>query len=474
MDEFKYKKISKAFNAIKNVSTSVQGTITWLEDRQARITGSDAGAILDMSKYDAQYSVILKKLFGQVFEKNDAMHHGNIFEDVACMLYEYYNDVNIKPYGLISHRNIEYLGASPDGIVSELKKSDGSPTKMFGRMLEIKCPTKRNIIHTGKIKDGICPLMYWCQIQQQLECADLEECDFFQCKFERYSRLEYINDTNTECSYLSKSSGYEKGIIIETLPFVLKDLDFENNKIVNNTKYEKTTYIYPPKINMSVVELDNWLLSEIDNLKNKRLHNIIYWRLVDKECTLIERDEYWFKNQLPVYNKIWSYIDYLKNNYNVSKEWKSYIDSMPRKYNKHIMSKLDDLIERNNLIKKKNDIEYSILELNKVKEDVQKYFNIVLNDTDELHAMDYYCNDKFFDIKTRRHNHDMYYETMVLESKYKFCKNSNKECYFIFNFLDGLYYYRYDNTSIFGFGICKKEKTNFVYIPIKYLIQILI
>ena len=68
---------------------------------------------------------------------------------------------------------------------------------MTGRMLEIKCPYSRKIKTKGKIDNGICPHYYWTQVQQQLECADLESCDFWQCKlFEYNNRMEWLNDTN--------------------------------------------------------------------------------------------------------------------------------------------------------------------------------------------------------------------------------------------------------------------------------------
>lgn len=65
------------------------------------------------------------------------------------------------------------MGASPDGVINN------------NRLIEIKCPITRNVEKQSaknKITD-ICPDYYYEQIQAQLECCDMDICDFFQCKF---------------------------------------------------------------------------------------------------------------------------------------------------------------------------------------------------------------------------------------------------------------------------------------------------
>ena len=57
---------------------------------------------------------------------------------------------------------------------------------MVGRMLEIKCPLTRKIKTSGEVDGEICPHYYYCQVQQQLECCDLEYCDFWQCSLQEF------------------------------------------------------------------------------------------------------------------------------------------------------------------------------------------------------------------------------------------------------------------------------------------------
>ena len=112
-------------------------------------------------------------------------------------IYCYFNEENIynvkvDEYGLIPHLpepRVSFIGASPDGIASHYKL-DNSFSDRIGRMLEIKCPYSRKIITEGEIDGTICPHYYWCQVQQQLECCDLDYCDFWQCNLKEYKDRE--------------------------------------------------------------------------------------------------------------------------------------------------------------------------------------------------------------------------------------------------------------------------------------------
>jgi hypothetical protein len=58
-------------------------------------------------------------------------------------------------------------------------------------MLEIKCPVTREIKTTGKLIGDMCPFYYYCQVQQQLICCELDVCDFWQCKLIEYKNEAY-------------------------------------------------------------------------------------------------------------------------------------------------------------------------------------------------------------------------------------------------------------------------------------------
>jgi putative phage-type endonuclease len=107
-----------------------------------------------------------------------AVRHGVIFETVACRAYEARNRVKVHEFGMLTNRKVECFGASPDGIASN------------GIMLEIKCVYSRHIV------DGYIKPEYYQQMQGQMHTAELEECDFLECKITCYdSETEFLEDT---------------------------------------------------------------------------------------------------------------------------------------------------------------------------------------------------------------------------------------------------------------------------------------
>lgn len=365
---------------IKSANMPAQKSNEWHQMRKGRVGGSECGTLLNMNKHQAQYTFILDKVLGAEFKGNAATYHGNVFEDVVRMMYEYNNDVYTEEFSSMPHDKNTILAASPDGIVSPYCRDMKTPTKLVGRMLEIKCPTMRKIKFEGNIKDTICPIYYWCQIQQQLECLNLDECDFIQCNIERYEgRDEWLEDTHPECDFKSKKYSNLRGVVIELIPNKLSECDYnEKGYYSDMTIWTKTKCLFPPKIDMNLKELDEWILSELSKLPwGYTLHKLIYWRLIEQNCTLILRDREWFNSQLPIYNKIWGYVEYLRENLDVCQKWKEWIDSQPRKYNEKIMYKLEMLIEENENNKSSKNCEGSTL--SSIITDVKQSMTIYLD-----------------------------------------------------------------------------------------------
>ena len=349
-----YDKRSKIFEAIRSIILPEQRSPEWFEMRNGKITASDGGAVVGKNKHEPQYNFIMKKVFGSIFETGEACYHGKKFEQAVTLTYEYKNDVYTEEFGLLGHPEHYFLGASPDGICSPYKRDKVTPTPLVGRMLEIKCPLMRKIKYSGDIKDTICPIYYWCQVQLQLECCDLDECDFVQCNIEEYkNRQEWLDDTSEQFDFKSKKYGIERGVLLEILPAKLSEEDLEDGVVKLSTVYNFATFIYPKKIDMGLDEIDNWILNEIANLKpTMKLHRVVYWRLIENNCTLILRDTQWFKDNLITLKTIWSYVEFLRLNDDVAQQWKSFIESQNIKYNDKIIKKLIELIElkKNSLI----------------------------------------------------------------------------------------------------------------------------
>jgi len=349
--DYNYEYRKNIFTALSEIVLPAQRSEAWFKMRNEKITASDSGTVLGQNKYEPIYSFIIKKVFGSTFETNEACYHGKKFENIVTLMYEYKYDTIVHEFGLLGHPVHTILGASPDGICGPYKRNGKIRSELVGRMLEIKCPIFRKIKYTGDVKGEICPIYYWCQVQQQLECCNLDECDFVQVNIEEIDREEYLKDSKSNIEeYISKKTGLEKGALLEFVPTKIGDDDIENGSIKMSLIYDKASFIYPPKIDMSNNEIDNWILSELEKKRDGvKLNRVIYWRILESSNTLILRDKVWFDESLPKLKEIWSYVEFLRSNMSIANEWKSYIDSMPKKYNDKIMDKLYSLIKSNSI-----------------------------------------------------------------------------------------------------------------------------
>jgi hypothetical protein len=119
-----------------------------------------------------------------------------------------------------------------------------------------------------------------------------------------------------------------------------------------------------------------------------------------------------------------------------------------------------------------------------IREQLNEYFKINLAHTeDKMCVFDFYDNDKniFVELKTRRCYSYTYNTTMIGYNKIRHCKkNLNNDYYFVFKFINALYYIKYDD-NIFGKFMIKKsgrddrgysERSDYIYIPLNLLIKI--
>lgn len=344
----KVETFSKQFDVLRAIILPEQKSDEWHKMRFNKITASDGGTVIDVNHHEQQFKFILKKTLNPPFEANEFCHHGIKYEDVATSIYEYRMNITTEEFGLIGHPLYDFLGASPDRICNRYKLDGIHKTKFVGRMLEIKCPYIRKIKMSGEIIDEICPIYYWVQTQLQLECCDLEECDFWQCEIKEYeSRHEFNNDTDKNEPFRSKTTGFEKGCIIQLLPKdKMKDI-IEGN--YNDIVYGHSKYIYAPKIEMSPHDCDIWIAETLDNMQRESKYNkyffdkVIYWKLITSKNVLINRDRKWFADNLPTYSRMWNYVLFLRANKDKLQLLADYIESRERKINKTIMSVIDKI-----------------------------------------------------------------------------------------------------------------------------------
>jgi putative phage-type endonuclease len=298
---------------IKNVPQPEQRTKAWFDMRNNMITASSGATALSENPYEKVEGFIMEKVFGREFMDNEFVHHGKKYESIATMLYEHLKNQKVDEYGLIQHPKISFLGASPDGICSKYTLDGDINLKNYGRMLEIKCPYRRKINMKGEIDDTICPHYYWIQIQLQLECCDLEYCDFWQCEIKEYTDIEtwmLPEKMNHRCEQDELT-----GIKDEwTYGFVVQ-YKMDNYVKRNSTDKEVfcSKYLYPDNLLGNYhekVQLANEMKKQ--EIPGYSFDQILYWRIVNSHCCEVKRERKWFEEKYPIFKEVWNRIEYLR------------------------------------------------------------------------------------------------------------------------------------------------------------------
>lgn len=264
------------YDAIKsidylNATAPEQRTTEWFTFRNNLITASNIYKVFGTPS--EQNQLICEKCLPQKpipFSEKSAMHHGNKYEPVTAMLYEQRNGVKVSAYGCIPHTKYSFLGASPDGIVTDIQ----SP--LYGRMLEFKNPVSRDIT-------GVIPHEYWIQMQIQMEVCNLPLCDYMETRFIEYDDEEYFYEVNDII----------KGVMLQYQ--------------CGNTN--ELSYDYMPiQENYTVQEVDDYVSNSIELHTKSLFIRTIYWRLVAENCVTVKRDVEWFASHIDQIQAFWNII----------------------------------------------------------------------------------------------------------------------------------------------------------------------
>lgn len=261
----------------KDKTQPEQRTPEWFQKRQNLLSASSIWKAIDKQCY--KNNLIYEKCCPIDTGKYDRVnvnmpfHWGQKYEPVSQMYYEYKYDAIIREYGCIPHDTYVFLGASPDGI--NIKEN----SSRYGRMLEIKNIVNRDI--TGKPKKE-----YWIQTQLQMECCDLNECDFLETRFKEYdTKTDFDNDG----TFLKTKENKYKGIMVQF---------YHNNK---------PFYEYAP-FQATEEEFNAWYDKIMEKNSEKSWVKNIYWWLEEVSCVLIERNVQWFNAVLPELKETWDII----------------------------------------------------------------------------------------------------------------------------------------------------------------------
>jgi len=112
---------------------------------------------------------------------------------------------------------------------------------------------------------------------------------------------------------------------------------------------------------------------------------------------------------------------------------------------------------------------------------LKEYFKLDLLPLRRYDVFDYIAENTLIELKSRRTPIAQFPCTIVGKNKLDYAKKSGKDCYFVFNYPEGLYYWKYNDSLIGGevkIGKCgrfdrgRPEVKDYAYIPISILTEI--
>ena len=354
-----------------------QKTKEWFDYRFNRITASDMATAIDCNPYESVESFICKKCDPNFpFLDNDFVFHGKKYEQIATMLYEHLYNSKVTEFGCLPSEKYKFLGASPDGIGSK-STLDYKFNQKLGYMLEIKCPYVRPIKNKGKIAGEICPFYYYCQVQQQLECCNLDYCDFIQCNLKEYKDREaYLMDTNhlmdvsenIDGTHMEVDQVMSRGYLLQFLPKEFKPL-FDEDK-----HHYKSFYIYPPRLTMTQAQYDEWVLTNLNDWKinypekanDYYFDKVIYWKIVNAHTVTIPRDTVWFNSILPILEETWKKVCYYREHLDELPPLQELSDKRKKFYKTKTEFKVN--VETKNFLEKEKKVKKPTVKKNKLIE----------------------------------------------------------------------------------------------------------
>ena len=143
----------------------------WYKNRLGKVTASRMSDVLAAPSSERRKSymmqLIAERLSGVSAEDvyvSKEMQRGIDLEDMARAVFAMEKGLEVREAGFFTDADIEWLGASPDGLTSD------------GGLVEIKCP--KTATHIGYCVERKCPAKYYAQIQCQLAVTGLSHAYF--------------------------------------------------------------------------------------------------------------------------------------------------------------------------------------------------------------------------------------------------------------------------------------------------------
>lgn len=260
-------KLEKVKQLLEKYGHDDQRTEAWYKKRDSMLTASEIYKGLADATPLQRHELIMSKLVPRPISNGPgvrALVWGTRFEPIAKQIYcELQHNIKIEDLSCVSHPTVEFLGASPDGIIITENVEDSR----YGKLVEFKCPISRVFTDQTPI-----PNAYFHQMQLQMECTGLDECEYIEMGFRDVSYTEWID---SEVPYKSF--------------FAVSNEDKVKYKSLDDKR--------------SVAE---WREQELG--ETKKLWELTYWTLHNWRDTTVKHDTEWLSKHLPSLTSVWEEI----------------------------------------------------------------------------------------------------------------------------------------------------------------------
>ena len=225
-----------------------QRTDGWHAMRGEMVTASEVYGVFGSES--ARKEVMMRKLVPRAAGENSnaipALAWGTRFEPVAKKIYEERTGCKITDVSCVQHPIHKFLGASPDGLIVP---NDPNDMKRYGRLVEFKCPISRK--PTDEIPPG-----YVHQMQMQMECTGIDECEYVEFRFKQLNYSEWTKCVDTKGFF----TVYENGKV-----------EYDQNDHHDDTQ-------------------------------------VIYWTLASIKEDFVPKDRQWLSNHLEGLTRFWNEV----------------------------------------------------------------------------------------------------------------------------------------------------------------------
>lgn len=257
----------KVKTLIETYGQNDQRTAAWHAKRGSMLTASEIWKAMKDATPAARHELMMSKLTPRKEADGGgarALIWGTRFEPIAKEIYCKIEDgVEIVDTTCVPHPTVSFLGASPDGILVTEDVTDSR----YGKLVEFKCPISRVFSDETPI-----PTTYYHQMQLQMECTGLKECDYIEMGFKDVNYTGWVDSTAEYKSF-----------------FAVHDDGSVKYKLIDDPR-----------------SVSEWRKEELGD--DGEFWTMVYWYLNQYRIKKVVHDTNWLSDNMESFQSVWDEI----------------------------------------------------------------------------------------------------------------------------------------------------------------------